>query len=143
MSMNKAILVGRLGQDAKVITTGEGDNARSFVAMSLATSEFAGKDDAGKTKTRTEWHRLVSFQPGLVTLANKGALTKGVMLDIDGKLHTRKYQKDGKDVFTTEVVINTLNILVGNGAKSNGADAPAKAEPALAQTAAGSDGEPF
>lgn len=141
--MNKVILVGRLGQDAKVITTGEGDKARSFVTMSLATSEFAGKDDAGKSKQRTEWHRLVSFQPGLVTLTNKGALTKGVMLDIDGKLHTRKYQKDGKDAFATEVVVNILNILVGNGSKSNGTDAPAKAEPALAETAAGTDGEPF
>ncbi len=139
MSMNKVILVGRLGQDAKVINTGEGDKARSFITLSLATSEFAGKDDAGKAKTRTEWHRLVSFQPGLVTLAQKGALTKGVMVDIDGKLRTRKYEKDGQDHFATEVVINSLNILVGNGSKSN-AEAPAKAE---ASAAVGGESEPF
>lgn len=131
--MNKVILVGRLGQDAEVYKSGD----KKLVTMSIATSERF-KDKEGKYVEKTEWHKLVSFRPGIVALTEKGALSKGSLINVEGMIRTRKYQdKDGKDRNSTEVVVGILDLLQSTKPKGDTASAAAdaSAEPAVKEEA--------
>ena len=99
-SVNKVILVGRLGKDPEVrrMTNGE-----PVVTMSVATSEAWKKD--GEKQERTEWHRVVIFNPHLAQVAEK-YLKKGAQLYVEGQLQTRKWtDKDGQEKYSTEIVL--------------------------------------
>ena len=108
MSVNKVILIGRLGKDPEVrkMTNGE-----SVTNITLATSEN-WKDKSGVKQEKTEWHNLV-FYRRLAEIAGE-YLKKGSQVYIEGKLQTRKWQdKEGKDRFTTEIVANEMTMLSG------------------------------
>lgn len=106
MSVNKVILVGRLGKDpeTRYMTNGE-----AVTNATLATSE-SWKDKAGEKQEKTEWHNLV-FYRRLAEVAGE-YLKKGSQVYIEGKLQTRKYQtKEGQDRYTTEIIVNEMQML--------------------------------
>src|SRR5512143_1590192 len=112
MSVNKAILVGRLGKDpeTRYMTNGE-----AVTNVSLATSENY-KDKSGEKQERTEWHNLV-FYRRLAEIAGE-YLNKGSLIYVEGKIHTRKWaDKEGKDRYTTEIIVNEMKML---GSKPDG-----------------------
>jgi len=106
MSINKVILVGNVGQDPEIRTTGDG---REIASFSLATSESWKDKSTGEKRDKTEGHRLVIFSQGLVGIA-KSYVKKGTKLYIEGSLQTRKWtDKDGVEKYTTEVVLQNFN----------------------------------
>ena len=140
MSVNKAILVGRLGKDpeTRYMTNGE-----AVTNVSLATSENY-KDKNGEKQERTEWHNLV-FYRRLAEIAGE-YLKKGSQIYVEGRIQTRKWQdKEGKDRYTTEIVVNEMQML---GGKSGGAgsfevvenQAPARSAPAAKPAAPAAKG---
>ena len=112
MSVNKVILVGRLGKDpeTRYMTSGE-----AVTNATLATSEN-WKDKSGVKQEKTEWHNL-TFYRKLAEIAGE-YLKKGSMIYVEGKLQTRKWQdKEGKDRYTTDIIVNEMTML---GGKSTG-----------------------
>ncbi len=105
-SINKVILVGNLGADPDVRTTQDG---REIANLSLATSESWKDKNTGERRDKTEWHRVVIFQPSLVGIA-KQYLKKGSKIFLEGSLQTRKWtDNNGQDRYTTEIVIQGYN----------------------------------
>lgn len=100
-SVNKVILIGNVGKDPEVRRMSNGNPVVSF---SLATSESWKDKSSGERKSRTEWHRVVIFNEGLAEIAEK-YLKKGSKVYIEGQVQTRKYEKDGEDKYTTEIVL--------------------------------------
>lgn len=109
--INKVILIGNLGQDPDVRTTGSG---ASVANLRIATSERR-KDRDGNWADHVEWHSVVAFGK---TAENAGRfLKKGRQVYVEGRLQTRKWEKDGETRYSTEVVVDTLKFL---GSKSEG-----------------------
>ena len=105
-SLNKVMLIGRLGQDPEVRSTQDG---RSLCTFSLATSENWKDKNSGEKKEKTEWHRVVVFNEGLVNIIQQ-YVKKGSNVFIEGQLQTRKWEdKDGIEKYTTEVVLQGFN----------------------------------
>ena len=101
-SVNKVILLGNLGQDPDVRTMQSG---KKIATMSLATSDSWKDKETGEKKEKTEWHRIVVFNEGLVGVV-ENYIKKGTKLYIEGALQTRKWTDDsGTEKYTTEVVI--------------------------------------
>lgn len=113
-SVNKVILVGRLGKDPDVRYTPTGD---AVAELSVATSEkFKSKE--GDYSERTEWHRCIVWR-NTAEFA-KQYLKKGQLVYAEGKLQTRKWQdKSGNNRYTTEVQVNTLTPLGSWGKNEN------------------------
>lgn len=104
-SVNKVILVGRLGKDPEVRYTP--DN-RAIANITLATSESWKDKNTGQRQEKTEWHRVVFF--GGVAGVVGEYLKKGSQVYLEGKLQTRKWQdQSGQDRWTTEVVVDSFN----------------------------------
>lgn len=121
-SVNKVILIGNLGKDPEIRTTQDG---REIGNLTIATSETWKDKNTGERKEKTEWHRVVIFNPGLMTVV-KQYLKKGAKVYIEGALQTRKWQDQaGQEKFTTEVVLqafnSTLTMLDSKGGSSGGA----------------------
>ena len=101
-SVNKVILLGNLGQDPDVRTMQSG---KKIATMSIATSDSWKDKDTGEKKEKTEWHRIVVFNEGLVGVV-ENYIKKGTKLYIEGSLQTRKWTDDsGTEKYTTEIVI--------------------------------------
>ena len=110
MSVNKVILVGRVGKDPEVRYMPNGDAAAKF---SLATSE-KWKDKSGEQQERTEWHNIVVFRRLAEVVGEY--VTKGGLLYVEGKLQTRKWQdKEGGDRYSTEVLADKIDFLSTKG----------------------------
>ena len=110
--VNKVILIGNVGQDPDIRTMQNGDRVAN---LSIATSERWKDKSTGERKEKTEWHKVVVFNPGIIKLI-EGYITKGTKLYLEGQLQTRKWQdKDGVDRYSTEVVLKPykgeINIL--------------------------------
>lgn len=102
-SVNKVILVGNVGRDPEVRSSQDGSKIVSF---SVATSEFWKDKISGERKDKTEWHRVVVFNPNLAEVCEK-YLHKGSKVYIEGQLQTRRWQDQaGVEKFTTEVVLS-------------------------------------
>ena len=100
------MLIGRLGQDPEVRSTQDG---RSLCTFSLATSENLNDKNTGEKREKTEWHRVVVFNEGLVNIIQQ-YVKKGSNVFIEGQLQTRKWEdKDGIEKYTTEVVLQGFN----------------------------------
>ena len=100
--VNKVILIGNLGQDPETRYT---PNGNAVVNLSLATDESYKDRQSGQLVPKTEWHRIVMF--GKIAEIAGQYLRKGSKVYIEGKLQTRKWtNKDGQDVYTTEVVVD-------------------------------------
>ena len=115
-SVNKVILVGNLGRDPEIRYTQDGSK---LAQLSVATSEQWKDRQSGERRERTEWHRVVIFDPNLADVAEQ-YLRKGSKIYIEGQLQTRKWQdQEGRDRYTTEVVVprfrGTLTLLDSRG----------------------------
>lgn len=105
-SLNKVILIGNLGRDPEIRTTGEGKEIANF---SIATTESWKDRNTGEKKERTEWHRVVIFSEGLVSIV-KNYVKKGTKIYLEGSLQTRKWNDNsGQEKYTTEVVLQNFN----------------------------------
>ncbi len=101
-SVNKVILVGNLGRDPEVRMMQSGDKV---VNLSIATSESWKDKSTGERKEKTEWHRVVVFNKGLVGVC-ENYLKKGSKVYIEGQLETRKWtDQSGVEKYSTEVVL--------------------------------------
>lgn len=101
-SINKVILVGNLGADPEIRSTQDG---RELANLNIATTESWKDKNSGEKRDKTEWHRVVIFSPGLVSVA-KSYLKKGSKVYLEGALQTRKWQdQNGQDKYTTEIVL--------------------------------------
>lgn len=108
-SVNKVILVGHLGRDAETKFTPGGAAVTKF---SVATNRRWKDKDSGEWKEETDWSNVVLWRSE--NLANY--LTKGKQVYVEGRLQTRSYEdKDGKKVYTTEVVAEDVILLGGQG----------------------------
>ena len=124
-SINKVILVGNLGADPRVSNTQSGTKV---VNLSVATTDSWRDKASGERKDRTEWHRVVIFNPQLADIAEK-YLRKGSKVYIEGQLQTRKWEDtNGGERYTTEIVLQnfsgnlTLLDSKGDGAPAGGND---------------------
>ena len=105
-SLNKVTLIGNLGKDPEIKTTGDGKEIANF---SIATSETWKDKTTGEKKEKTEWHRVVCFNEGL-TRVIKSYVKKGSKIYVEGQLQTRKWtNQEGQEVYTTEVVLQNYN----------------------------------
>lgn len=105
-SLNKAIIIGNLGRDPEIRHTNEGKEIASF---SVATSESWKDRVTGEKKEKTEWHRVVVFNEGLVTVI-KNYAKKGTKVYIEGSIQTRKWvDNSGQEKYTTEIVLQNFN----------------------------------
>ena len=119
-SLNKVLLIGRLGADPEIK---EMVNGKSVARLSLATSQSWKDKNTGEKKEKTEWHRIVVFNEGLVNVV-KQYLKKGAQIYIEGQISTRKWkdEKSGQDKYSTEVVIQGYNsslTMLGGGNSSS------------------------
>ena len=115
-SVNKAIIVGNVGKDPEVRSTNDG---REIATLTVATSQSWRDKASGEKKEKTEWHRVVVFNDGLVNVI-KNYIKKGSKIYIEGALHTRKWtDKDGVERYTTEIVLQgfggVITMLSGSG----------------------------
>ena len=123
--LNKATLIGKLGRDPEIRAMANGDKVCNF---SIATSETWKDKVSGEKKESTEWNKITIWNQNLVRLA-ENYLKKGTQVYIEGKIQTRKYEKDGRDVYTTEIVIGAFDgkiVLLGGSTSSEKEDAPAE-----------------
>lgn len=119
MSLNKVILIGRLGKDPEIRSLQDGKEIANFT---LATSEKWKDKNSGDRKEKTEWHKVVVFNPALVGVV-KSYIKKGSQVYVEGALQTRKWQdKEGKDNYSTEIVLQAFNgtLLMLDGKKEGG-----------------------
>ena len=106
-SLNKVLLIGRLGADPEIKQMG---NGKSVARMSIATSNTWKDKNTGEKKEKTEWHRVVIFNEGLVKVVQQ-YVKKGAQVYIEGQLTNRKWkdEKTGVDKYSTEVVLQGFN----------------------------------
>ena len=106
-SLNKVLLIGRLGADPEIKQM---VNGKSVARLSLATSQSWKDKATGEKKEKTEWHRIVVFNEGLINVVQQ-YLKKGAQVYIEGQLSTRKWkdEKSGQDKYSTEILIQGYN----------------------------------
>ena len=106
-SLNKVLLIGRLGADPEIKQM---VNGKSVARLSLATSQSWKDKNTGEKKEKTEWHRIVVFNEGLVNVVQQ-YLKKGANVYVEGSLTTRKWKDEssGQDKYSTEIVLQGYN----------------------------------
>ena len=120
-SLNKVLLIGRLGADPEIKQM---VNGKSVARLSLATSQSWKDKSTGEKKEKTEWHRIVVFNEGLVNVVQQ-YLKKGAQIYVEGQLTTRKWkdEQSGQDKYSTEIVIQGYNsslTMLGSGGGGGG-----------------------
>ena len=119
-SLNKVLLIGRLGNDPEIKQM---VNGKSVARLSLATSNTWKDKSTGEKKEKTEWHRVVVFNEGLVNVVQQ-YLKKGAQVYVEGQLSTRKWkdEQSGQDKYSTEILIQGYNsslTMLGGGNQNN------------------------
>ena len=106
-SLNKVQLIGRLGADPDIKQMVNGKNV---ARLSIATSQSWKDKSTGERKEKTEWHRIVIFNEGLVNVVQQ-YLKKGANVYVEGQLSTRKWrdEKTGQDKYATDIVLQGYN----------------------------------
>ena len=106
-SLNKVLLIGRLGADPEIKQM---VNGKSVARLSVATGQSWKDKSTGERKEKTEWHRVVIFNEGLVNVVQQ-YLKKGANIYVEGALTTRKWKDEssGQDKYSTEVVLQGYN----------------------------------
>lgn len=113
--VNKVILIGNLGQDPEIRYM---QNGKAVANMSIATSE-SWNDQQGQKQEKTEWHRITAYDKLAEIIGEY--VKKGSKIYVEGKLQTRKWQdQQGQDKYTTEVIINQMQMLDGKKDGGNG-----------------------
>ena len=127
-SLNKVLLIGRLGADPEIKQM---VNGKSVARLSLATSQSWKDKNTGEKKEKTEWHRIVVFNEGLVNVVQQ-YLKKGAQIYIEGQLSTRKWKDEqtGQDKYSTEIILqgynSTLTMLGGSNSNNTSSSSPTK-----------------
>jgi single-strand DNA-binding protein len=135
-SVNKVILVGHLGRDAETKFTPSGAAVTKFA---VATSRSWKDQQTNEWKEETNWTNVIVWRQE--NLANY--LTKGKQVYVEGRLQTRSYDdKDGKKVYTTEVVADDVLLLGGRGEGGPGQEAGASPATRTAAPARGRGSAP-
>lgn len=111
-SVNKVILIGNLGGDPEIRYTQSG---QAVGTLTLATNE-KWTNKSGQPEERTEWHRVVVW--GKLAELCREYLHKGRPVYVEGRLQTRKWEKDGQPRYTTEIVAQTVQFLGSSGERS-------------------------
>ena len=120
-SLNKVQLIGRLGADPEIKQMVNGKNV---ARLSIATSQSWKDKSTWERKQKTEWHRVVIFNEGLVNIVQQ-YLKKGANVYLEGQLSTRKWrdEKSGQDKYSTEIVLqgynSSLTMLGGKSSSNN------------------------
>lgn len=106
-SLNKVQLIGRLGADPEIKQM---VNGKSVARLSIATSQSWKDKSSGERKEKTEWHRIVIFNEGLVNVVQQ-YVKKGANIYVEGQLSTRKWKDEstGQDKYSTEIVLQGYN----------------------------------
>ena len=131
-SLNKVLLIGRLGADPEIKQMVNGKNV---ARLSVATSQSWKDKSTGERKEKTEWHRVVIFNEGLINVIQQ-YLKKGANVYLEGQLATRKWrdEKSGQDKYSTEIVLqgynSSLTMLDGKN-KSNNSNETSQTKSAL------------
>ena len=144
--VNKAIIVGTLGQDPEMRYTANGS---AVANISVATNETWKDKSTGEAQERTEWHRIVMF--GKLAEIAQQYLKKGSQAYFEGRIQTRKWQDNsGNDRYSTEIVANEMQMLGGRAGAGGGApmesggqsqsQSQSQSKPAPAETAPMDDG---
>lgn len=124
--MNKAMIIGNLGNDPEVRYTQDGVPVATF---SVATTE-RGKDSEGNRQERTEWHRVVAWR-GLAEVCGEH-LHKGSKVYIEGKTQTRKWEDQNNITrYTTELIARELEMLGGGNSGNGEGSQPSQEEPPI------------
>jgi single-strand DNA-binding protein len=142
-SLNKASLIGNVGQDPEIRTTNNGSRVATF---SLATSR-SWNGPAGDKQEKTEWHKCVVWNAqrgtGLVDVVEK-YVRKGEKLYVEGRIEYRQFQdKEGQTRYVTEINVRELMLLGGRGGGSGGGEGEMSAprsRPAAARSGAAARG---
>lgn len=129
--LNKAMVLGNVGRDPETRAMPSG---ATVTTLSIATS-YSWKDkESGEKKEETEWHRCVAFGRAAEVLAQY--VKKGERLFVEGRLKTRKWEKDGQDHYSTEIVVENFQLLGDRrGGGEEGSEKPAARRPAAAPAA--------
>ena len=120
-SLNKVLLIGRLGADPEIKQMVNGKNV---ARLSVATSKSWKDKSSGEKKEKTEWHRVVIFNEGLVNVVQQ-YLKKGANIYVEGQISTRKWKDEssGVDKYSTEIILqgynSTLTMLDGKNKNEN------------------------
>ena len=106
-SLNKVQLIGRLGADPEIKQM---VNGKSVARLSIATSQNWKDKSSGERKEKTEWHRVVIFNEGLVNVVQQ-YVKKGANVYVEGQLSTRKWKDEstGQDKYSTEIILQGYN----------------------------------
>ena len=112
--VNKAIIIGNVGSDPDIRTM---PNGNQVVNLSIATSDEWKDKNTGDKKEKTEWHRCVFFNK-IADIAAK-YVNKGSKIYIEGRLQTRSYEQDGVKKYSTEIVVNDMQMLDSKNTNSN------------------------
>ena len=139
--LNKVQIIGRLGRDAEISTMQSGKRVAN---LSVATDESYMDKSSGQPVNKAEWHRVVTFQDGLIDMFEKHA-TKGRLVYVEGKLQTRQWTKPGEDTprhFTEILLVPGGRVQFLERSNGNGDPAPAEASAPQSDNP-GSDEIPF
>jgi single-strand DNA-binding protein len=140
--VNKVIVMGRLGKDPEVRYMPNGGAVCNF---SVATSETWKDKNSGEQQEKTEWHRVVAFRRPAEIIGEY--MKKGSQIYIEGHLQTRKWEKDGQDHYSTEIVVDEFQF-VGDGSSGgrssgSGGSGGGASQPTQQQTDDFEDDIPF
>ena len=111
--VNKVIILGNLGADPELRSSPSGVTT---CRLSLATSMNWTDKNSGEKKEKTEWHRIVFFGRSAEVLDQY--VKKGQQLYVEGRLQTNKYEKDGIERYSTDIIGESFNFISGSGSGS-------------------------
>ncbi len=137
--LNEVKLIGNVGKDPEVRYMPNGDAVANF---SLATTKKRKDKQTGEMKERTEWHSLVAYK-GLAEIVGQ-YVKKGHPLFVSGELRTRKWQdKEGQDRYTTEIIIEDMQMLGGGRGQADAGAGNSPSTPATGGNGFEDDDIPF
>ena len=134
--LNKVQIIGRVGKDPELRYTTNGDAIANFT---VATSERYKDKQTGEAVEKTEWHNVIAFRR-LGEIVGE-YVRKGSLIYIEGKIQTRKYEKDGVTHYATSIVASEMKMLGSKdgGQQQQGQQRPANRAPAPREQATGFD----
>ena len=125
--VNKAILIGNLGSDPEIRHTTDGV---AIANVTIATTDYWNDRNTGERQERTEWHRVVFFRR-LAEIVEQ-YVKKGSKIYVEGRLQTRKWERDGVERYTTEIIANEMTMLDSRGDAGGAGGSFEQREPAAA-----------
>ena len=128
--VNKAIIIGHVGQDPEVRYTGNASNGTKVAQLRVATTERY-KDQEGKVQELTEWHSIVCWR-GLADVVEK-YVKKGTLVYVEGKIQSRSWEDKGVKKYATDIIAKELQLLSKKEHQQGGDPAIAGARQMAAQ----------